>query len=264
MYCEDIGLVRLNYKNIRPSTVKQEWSPLKNNSDGTRNYHKEYYEYLTTRYPIEKDDGALKKVWAKAYRANDILYYHVSAIPLADRVKNWSVSPDSLLTRLEVLADCGKLCKVELLPVIKEYTKHRKWQKEHAKRFGQLLKQIKNKTNTGRYIIQYFDNERKSKSMIEHIDALRRHFYPAYPCKDAITTFDSHIEFKCEMIQYNMGKLDPDDWFWENTPSFRGKRGFYIGPLIHWRECNEKTSEHVKPSEQFAYDINAHGEEISV
>lgn len=258
MYYEDIHITRLNSTNIPPSAVKPVWNPLKNNSDGTRNYHKEYYEYLTTRYPIEKDDGSLKKVWAKAYRANDILYYQVSAIPLADRVKNWSVSPDSLLTRLEVLADCGKLCKVELLPVIKEYTKHRKWQKEHAKRFGQLLKQIKNKTNTGRYIIQYFDNERKSKSMIEQIDALRRHFYPDYPYEDIIRNLDNHMHYKCTAIRYNMGKLD-------HTPSFRGKRGFYIGPLIHWRKSKiESFDNFVKPSEQFAYDINAHGEEISV
>ena len=168
MYYEDIHITRLNSTNIPPSAVKPVWNPLKNNSCGTRDYIPEYYEYLTTRYPIEKDDATLKKVWAKAYRENDILYYHVKAIPLADRVKNWSVSPDSLLTRLEVLADCGKLFKVELLPVIKEYTKHRKWQKEHVKRFGQLLRRINKKTNTGRYIIQYFDNEASRRSHMSY------------------------------------------------------------------------------------------------
>lgn len=148
-------------------------SLVKNDLSDEIDHESEYYKYMMTN---PKDDRKVTKLWTKAFHSNAISYKFVKPIPLKDRVKNWNVSPENFLTRLEALASRNKLCKEELLQIVKDYRKGRIWNKTHAKRFGNLLKKTKGKKNCGRYTIRYLDytlSPNYSKDLNKKIERLQ-------------------------------------------------------------------------------------------
>lgn len=183
----------------------------------------------------------------------DIHYHYVPAIPLEQRVKNWSVSPSSMLERLEVLAEKGKLCKKELLPIMRTYVKEHKWEKEHSKRFGALLKSIKNKTNHGRYVLRWLEYCYSHNCNPDMVDVISKfqYVYQRIRIRDLDRYMLRDVEWSIEMREQHFARMS---------------EYLYIGPvrcMIWSNEDGRVIGRYVSIKEQFPYEVNAHGEYIS-
>ena len=187
------------------------------------------------------------KAWLKAYRSEDIIYKFVGPIPLTQRVKKWNVPPDSLLTRLEVLEECNKLSKNELLPMIKEYRKERVWNKSHAKRFGKLLKKVKGKTNNGRYILFYVDSDKASKKLEDR----RTYLNDKIP-----------ITFPYQTVGGLVVDINRKLWRLYNDQGPPPEENFFIGPIMYWKKTGNKYDP-ISAESQFSYTVNCHGDYVN-
>ena len=244
--------------SILPSYVHYyetfEWDALLSDFDDEVDYQSEYYTYLDKTKPPTIDDRKLTKLWTKAFRQHEIHYVYVPPIKLSDRVKRWNVPPDNFLTRLETLANCNKLTKQEVLPIVREYRKHRFWGKNHASRLGHLLKRIKDKKNEGRYTIRYLEyylSPKRSKALQKKIDSFQRIFYGKFP-------FERVGEIKCTIERKH--ELISEYGVW-NTPLVHY---LYIGPIQVMRRIDTRPDGNIykfmEVHEQFSYRLNAHGE----
>lgn len=198
----------------------------------------------------EEWDKKLMKAWLKAYHYEDIFYKFVGPIPLAQRVKKWNVPPDSLLTRLEVLEECNKLSKKELLPIIKEYRKERVWNKSHAERLGKLLKKVQYKTNKGRYILHSCISEKYSKKFKEKINTLDYNIPTTLPYQ-TVSELELEINRKHWRLYNDQG-----------PPWGLYEQDFFIGPIMYWKKTGNEYVP-ISTESQFSYTVNCHGDYVN-
>lgn len=207
-------------------------------------------------------------VWVKLYRTEGLQYFYAPHIDLATRTKHWSsIHTDAFLDRLRVLLAKKKLVKKELLPVVREFRKTHAWTKEHAKQFGDILKALPAQTSKGRYLIRFVGQtfaEGDSKELFK---------FPMRFEKERFQTL-SWVQHKyarglLPSTAEAINAMYTQRWFADedyNTRLTIDKEAFYIGPIRYWRDLIKdgrlKSREYLNVTEQFPYDINAHGHAI--